>query len=165
MCLMQPKLRLRNTQSVHADCPRNVVVRRVCSSCPIPSTPLEARYGRTFHRYRCWNRQRTCWGVFDAAGVLALPLRKPTSGLWREGVGDIAEQSSNDIWGAVCACVRDALVAMAGICAPLGSWVWASTLTCSLVVPGVWHWAILIAVGTSGRPRAQRHRLDGSPRY
>lgn len=51
-------------------------------------------------------------GVFDATGRL-LASRKKDILIWRDA-GDIAEQSSDDIWEAVCACVRGA-VADAGI--------------------------------------------------
>jgi D-ribulokinase len=51
-------------------------------------------------------------GVFDKAGTL-LASRKQDIQMWRDA-GDIAEQSSDDIWQAVCACVRSA-VADAGI--------------------------------------------------
>jgi D-ribulokinase len=45
-------------------------------------------------------------GVFDAAGTM-LATRKQDIQMWRDGV--IAEQSSDDIWQAVCACVKGAM--------------------------------------------------------
>lgn len=46
-------------------------------------------------------------GVFDSDGTL-LASRKQEIQMWRD-TGDIAEQSSTDIWQAVCACVRGAV--------------------------------------------------------
>lgn len=46
-------------------------------------------------------------GVFDSNGTL-LASRKQDIQMWRD-TGDIAEQSSTDIWQAVCACVRGAV--------------------------------------------------------
>lgn len=51
-------------------------------------------------------------GVFDAGGTL-LASHKHEIQMWRES-GDIAEQSSRDIWDAVCRCVRGA-VAQSGV--------------------------------------------------
>ena len=51
-------------------------------------------------------------GVFDADGKL-LASHKHDIQMWREA-GDIAEQSSDDIWSAVCTCVK-AAVAQAGV--------------------------------------------------
>lgn len=48
-------------------------------------------------------------GAFDAAGTLLATARRPIA-LWREA-GDIAEQSSEDIWQACAGAVRDALAA------------------------------------------------------
>lgn len=76
-------------------------------------------------------------GVFDAAGTL-LASAKADIRLWREA-DDIVEQSSDDIWRAVCACVREA-VAAAGI-APGSVAGIGFDATCSLVV-----------LGESGRP-------------
>lgn len=53
-------------------------------------------------------------GVFDADGTL-LASHKQDIQMWREA-GDIAEQSSDDIWQAVCASVRGA-VGAAGVSA------------------------------------------------
>lgn len=70
--------------------------------------------------------------VFDALGTL-LGSAKTDIALWHEA-GQIVEQSSNDIWRAVCACVQDA-VRQAGIpkqsIAGIGF-----DATCSLVVLG-----------------------------
>ncbi|MEL6641542.1 MAG: FGGY family carbohydrate kinase, partial [Pseudomonadota bacterium] len=46
-------------------------------------------------------------GVFSADGTL-LASQKKDIAMWREGAG-IAEQSSDDIWKAVCFCVRAAV--------------------------------------------------------
>uniref|UniRef100_UPI00237BCE25 FGGY-family carbohydrate kinase n=1 Tax=Arvimicrobium flavum TaxID=3393320 RepID=UPI00237BCE25 len=71
-------------------------------------------------------------GIFNASGVM-LASAKADIRLWREA-GDIAEQSSDDIWLSVCACIREA-VASAGIepgsVAGIGF-----DATCSLVVLG-----------------------------
>ena len=50
--------------------------------------------------------------VFDATGTM-LSSQKHDIKMWRDGA-EIAEQSSDDIWHAVCVCVRDA-VAAAGV--------------------------------------------------
>ena len=69
-------------------------------------------------------------GVFDEAGRLVGVAKKDLA-LWREA-GDIVEQSSDDIWSAICYCTRR-VVAEAGIdageVAGLGF-----DATCSLVV-------------------------------
>jgi D-ribulokinase len=44
-------------------------------------------------------------GVFDQSGIL-LASAKHDIAVWHEA-GDIVEQSSDDIWRAVCASVRD----------------------------------------------------------
>jgi D-ribulokinase len=71
-------------------------------------------------------------GVFDEHGTL-LGSAKADIALWREA-GGIVEQSSSDIWRAVCACVREAVLhsdvpteSVAGI---------GFDATCSLVVLG-----------------------------
>jgi D-ribulokinase len=48
-------------------------------------------------------------GVFDSAGQLIASARRPIA-VWREP-GDIVEQSSDDIWGAVASAVREAFEA------------------------------------------------------
>jgi D-ribulokinase len=48
-------------------------------------------------------------GVFDACGQLIASARRPIA-VWREP-GDIVEQSSDDIWGAVTSAVREAIQA------------------------------------------------------
>jgi D-ribulokinase len=53
-----------------------------------------------------------CAGLFDAEGTLLATARRPIA-LWREA-GDIAEQSSEDIWQACTAAVREVL-AQAGL--------------------------------------------------
>ncbi|KQT87473.1 FGGY-family carbohydrate kinase [Aurantimonas sp. Leaf443] len=69
-------------------------------------------------------------GLFDGAGTLLASAKRPIA-MWREA-GDIVEQSSDDIWQAVSACVREAVA---------GSGVDPATVrgigfdaTCSLVV-------------------------------
>lgn len=69
-------------------------------------------------------------GLFDSAGRM-LAAAKRDIALWREGA-DIAEQSSDDIWSAICAAVREAMrdidpARIAGI---------GFDATCSLVVLG-----------------------------
>ena len=48
-------------------------------------------------------------GVFDSAGQLIASARRPIA-IWREP-GDIVEQSSDDIWGAVTSAVSEAVQA------------------------------------------------------
>ena len=69
-------------------------------------------------------------GLFDAAGTMVAAAKRDIA-MWREGA-DIAEQSSEDIWAAVCASVREAVAGIdpaevAGI---------GFDATCSLVVLG-----------------------------
>lgn len=69
-------------------------------------------------------------GLFDAGGRMLATARRDI-GMWREGA-DIAEQSSDDIWSAVCAATREAVsgidpARVAGI---------GFDATCSLVVLG-----------------------------
>lgn len=71
-------------------------------------------------------------GLFDAAGRM-LSVAKRDIALWREGA-EIAEQSSEDIWSAVCAAVREA-VGAAGIDARTIAGI-GFDATCSLVVLG-----------------------------
>ncbi|HVL20506.1 MAG TPA: FGGY family carbohydrate kinase, partial [Amaricoccus sp.] len=71
-------------------------------------------------------------GVFDAAGTM-LGTAKRDIALWREA-GSIVEQSSADIWAAVCASVRGA-VAEAGV-DPASVGGIGVDATCSLVVVG-----------------------------
>ena len=71
-------------------------------------------------------------GLFDAAGALCGTGRHPIR-MWREA-GDIAEQSSEDIWQAVCRSVREACATAGvdgGAIAGIGF-----DATCSLVVVG-----------------------------
>ena len=69
-------------------------------------------------------------GIFDAAGNLRGAAKHAIT-TWREA-GDIVEQSSADIWSAVCACVRDAVAASA--IAPEAVAGIGFAATCSLVV-------------------------------
>ena len=85
-------------------------------------------------------------GVFDAAGTM-LASAKTDIRLWREA-GDIVEQSSNDIWRAVCSSVREA-VAAAGV-SPRSVAGLGFDATCSLVVLG--EGGQPMAVGPSGDP-------------
>ncbi len=86
-------------------------------------------------------------GVFDAAGTM-LASAKADVRLWREA-GDIAEQSSEDIWRAVCESVRGA-VETAGIPAQSIRGI-GFDATCSLVVLG--KEGKPLAVGPSGDPQ------------
>jgi D-ribulokinase len=71
-------------------------------------------------------------GIFDERGAL-LASAKSDIALWHEA-GGIVEQSSDDIWRAVCSCVREAVL-HAGI--PPGSIAGIGfDATCSLVVLG-----------------------------
>ena len=85
-------------------------------------------------------------GVFDAAGTM-LASAKPDIRVWREA-GDIVEQSSNEIWRAVCGSVREA-VAEAGV-SPRAVAGIGFDATCSLVVLG--KGGEPLPVGPSGDP-------------
>jgi len=76
-------------------------------------------------------------GLFDEQGTL-LASAKSEIALWHES-GGIVEQSSNDIWRAVSACVREA-VQKAGVSPETVSGI-GFDATCSLVV-----------LGTDGQP-------------
>jgi D-ribulokinase len=69
-------------------------------------------------------------GLFDAHGKLLAAAKRPIR-TWREA-GDIVEQSSEDIWQAICACVRETL-STAGVDAA-GVRGLGFDATCSLVV-------------------------------
>ncbi len=69
-------------------------------------------------------------GVFDAAGRLIASARRPIA-IWREP-GEIVEQSSDDIWRAVTAAVREAVEASGT--APEAIAGMGFDATCSLVV-------------------------------
>lgn len=71
-------------------------------------------------------------GIFDATGQM-LGSAKRDIALWREGA-DIAEQSSDDIWSAVCASTREA-VGRAGVDPARVAGI-GFDATCSLVVLG-----------------------------
>ena len=71
-------------------------------------------------------------GVFDTAGALLATAKRPVE-MHRED-GGIAEQSSEQVWAAVCASVREA-VTRAGI-DPAGVAGIGFDATCSLVVRG-----------------------------
>lgn len=69
-------------------------------------------------------------GLFDAAGGMVAAAKRDIA-MWRDGA-DFAEQSSEDIWAAVCASVREAVAGIdAGDVAGIGF-----DATCSLVVLG-----------------------------
>ncbi len=71
-------------------------------------------------------------GVFDATGTM-LSSAKRDIAIWREA-GEIVEQSSDDIWRAVCEATREA-VAQAGVPRESVAGV-GFDATCSLVVSG-----------------------------
>jgi D-ribulokinase len=85
-------------------------------------------------------------GLFDEHGTL-LASAKTDIAIWHES-GGIVEQSSNDIWRAVCASVRGA-VTTAGV-PPESVKGIGFDATCSLVVLG--HGGHPLAVGPSGDP-------------
>ncbi|MET4801142.1 FGGY-family carbohydrate kinase [Bradyrhizobium sp. LB11.1] len=85
-------------------------------------------------------------GIFDCSGGL-IATDKADIGLWREA-GDIAEQSSEDIWRAVCRSVRGAL-GKAGVAAETIAGI-GFDATCSLVVLG--SGGAPLPVGPSGDP-------------
>ena len=68
-------------------------------------------------------------GIFDTAGKM-LGHASHAITMWKEGA-DIVEQSSDDVWRAVCACVRTAMASSTGHVAVKGI---GFTATCSLVV-------------------------------
>jgi D-ribulokinase len=97
-------------------------------------------------------------GVFDATGKLLGVGKHPVT-MWQEP-GEIVEQSSDQIWQAVCAAVREAMAA-SGI-DPAAVKGIGFDATCSLGRrrgPGSGH-----SRRPFGRPRPQCHRLDGPPR-
>ena len=69
-------------------------------------------------------------GVFDASGTLLAAAKRPIT-IWHE-VSDVVEQSSNQIWQAVCASVREA-VASSGVSITNITGI-GFDATCSLVV-------------------------------
>jgi D-ribulokinase len=71
-------------------------------------------------------------GVFDQSGTL-LASAKTDIAVWREA-GDIVEQSSDDIWRAVCASVRQAIAQSGAAHASIAGIGFDAT--CSLVVLG-----------------------------
>lgn len=85
-------------------------------------------------------------GLFDLSGAMLASAKRDIS-LFREA-GAIVEQSSAEIWGAVCASVREAL-ASAGVdpAAVIGL---GFDATCSLVVLG--EGGVPLAVGPSEKP-------------
>ncbi len=85
-------------------------------------------------------------GLFDASGRLLGSAKRPIR-IWRED-GDIVEQSSDDIWQAVCAAVR-AAVGEANVDPDRVKGL-GFDATCSLVVLDVD--AAPLAVGPSGDP-------------
>ncbi|MBN9047443.1 MAG: FGGY-family carbohydrate kinase [Rhizobiales bacterium] len=85
-------------------------------------------------------------GVFDAGGTMLASAKRDIA-MWREA-GGIVEQSSGDIWRAVCASVREA-VAGAGI-DPAAITGIGYDATCSLVVLGAG--GSPLAVGPSNDP-------------
>ncbi|AUH65740.1 FGGY-family carbohydrate kinase [Paracoccus zhejiangensis] len=71
-------------------------------------------------------------GLFDASGTMLASAKRDIR-MWREA-GDIVEQSSEDIWSAICASVRDALAEAAIDPARVAGIGFDAT--CSLVVLG-----------------------------
>lgn len=86
-------------------------------------------------------------GVFDSLGRLLANAKRPIA-LWREP-GEIVEQSSQDIWGAACAAVREA-VGQSGV-RPADVAGLGFDATCSLVVLDAAGGSL--PVGPSGDPR------------
>ncbi|TPK90082.1 FGGY-family carbohydrate kinase [Mesorhizobium sp. B2-4-12] len=85
-------------------------------------------------------------GVFDLSGTLLASAKRDIK-VWREP-GDIVEQSSRDIWRAVCAAVREA-VAQSGAAPETIAGI-GFDATCSLVVLG--EGGAPLPVGPSGDP-------------
>ena len=85
-------------------------------------------------------------GLFDKTGEMVASDKRDIT-LWREG-GDIAEQSSSEIWASVCGAVRGA-VEKAGIDPSLVAGI-GFDATCSLVVLG--EGGKPLPVGRSGNP-------------
>lgn len=85
-------------------------------------------------------------GIFDVAGTLVAATSAPIR-TWREP-GDIAEQSSDDIWRAVATCTRAALAKAALTGADIAGIGFDAT--CSLVVLG--EGGQPLPVGTHGDP-------------
>lgn len=85
-------------------------------------------------------------GVFDATGAM-LAAAKADLVIWR-AAGAVVEQSSDQIWGAVCQAVRDAMQAAGIDPAQVGGIGFDAT--CSLVVLGTD--AVPLAVGASEDP-------------
>lgn len=83
-------------------------------------------------------------GVFSMSGNMVSSARRDIT-LYRDGPG-IAEQSSDDIWQAVCASVREAVIAAGLTCDDIGGIGFDAT--CSLVVVGPG--GAPLAVGTHG---------------
>ncbi len=98
-------------------------------------------------------------GIFAADGRLVASARRDIA-LWQDAPL-IAEQSSDDIWQAICGAVREAL-ASSGLAAERIGGIGCDA-TCSMVVLG--DGGQPLAVGAAWQPGAQRHRLDGSPRH
>jgi FGGY-family pentulose kinase len=68
-------------------------------------------------------------GVFDLRGTMLAQASHPIR-IWRPRA-DFVQQSSDDIWSAVCLCVRQALSEVAGLCHVRGI---GFDATCSLVL-------------------------------
>ncbi len=87
-------------------------------------------------------------GLFDADGRLKATAKRPIR-MWREP-GEIVEQSSADIWRAVCESVREALAAAGGDPARVKGLGFDATCSLVAVGPG----AQPLAVGPSNDPSA-----------
>ena len=86
-------------------------------------------------------------GIFDATGDMLASAKRDIA-IWREGA-DVVEQSSDDIWSAVCASTREAL-GKAGI-DPADVRGIGFDATCSLVVLG--KGGAALTVSPSGDPQ------------
>ncbi|MBK4217522.1 FGGY-family carbohydrate kinase [Paracoccus caeni] len=86
-------------------------------------------------------------GLFDAAGMMLASAKRDIL-MWREH-GEIAEQSSDDIWTAICASVRET-IASAGVDATAVQGI-GFDATCSLVVLG--EGGVPLSVSHSGDPQ------------
>ena len=86
-------------------------------------------------------------GVFDENGTLLAVARRPIN-IWQEA-GDVVEQSSEDIWSAVSASVREAVAASGVDTADIRGLGFDAT--CSLVAVAAD--GSPVAVGSSGDPK------------
>ena len=85
-------------------------------------------------------------GVFDDTGRLIATARRPIE-IWREA-GDVVEQSSDQIWRAVCESVREAVASTGLAAGAIGGIGFDATCSLVAVSPG----GAPVAVGPSGDP-------------